>query len=133
MFGHPRVAHGCSKIFGPVLVVSKFETEGEVIELANNTKYGLGAGFHSRMYFLCPHRRWEPFRMLFLITYDYSLVLPSWGIYLGDANQCQRVLAKLEAGTVWVNQYGILYNNVRTSYSFVSASGLTRNCSRMIS
>jgi len=64
------------EIFGPVLVVSKFETEDEVIELANNTTYGLGAGFHSR-----------------------------------DANQCQRVLAKLEAGTVWVNQYGVLYNN----------------------
>ena len=36
------------------------------------------------------------------------------GIRLGDANQCQRVLAKLEAGTVWVNQYGVLYNNVRS-------------------
>jgi len=64
------------EIFGPVLVVSKFETEEDAIKLANNSLYGLGAGFHSR-----------------------------------DANQCQRVLAGLEAGTVWVNQYGILYNN----------------------
>jgi len=63
------------EIFGPVLVVTKFETEAEAIELANNSTYGLGAGFHSR-----------------------------------DANQCQRVQARLEAGTVWVNQYGLLYN-----------------------
>jgi len=65
------------EIFGPVLVVTKFETEEEVIALANDTTYGLGAGFHSN-----------------------------------DANQCQRVLARLEAGTVWVNQYGQLYPQV---------------------
>jgi len=65
------------EIFGPVLVVTKFETEEEVIALANDTTYGLGAGFHSN-----------------------------------DANQCQRVLAGLEAGTVWVNQYGQLYPQV---------------------
>lgn len=35
------------KIFGPVLAVGRFGTEEEVIELANNTSYGLGAGLHS--------------------------------------------------------------------------------------
>lgn len=35
------------EIFGPVLCVSKFETEEEVIALANDTTYGLGAGLHS--------------------------------------------------------------------------------------
>ncbi|RXW25272.1 hypothetical protein EST38_g540 [Candolleomyces aberdarensis] len=29
-----------------------------------------------------------------------------------DANQCMRVSSALEAGTVWVNQYNLLYNNV---------------------
>lgn len=77
------------EIFGPVLVVTKFETDEEVIKLANDTAYGLGAGFHSR-----------------------------------DANQCQRVLAKLEAGTVWVNQYGILYNN--TPFGGYKQSGMGR-------
>ncbi|KAI0637740.1 NAD-aldehyde dehydrogenase [Trametes polyzona] len=65
------------EIFGPVLAVAKFSTEEEVIELANDTTYGLGAGLHSN-----------------------------------DANQCMRVSQALEAGTVWVNQYNLLNNNV---------------------
>ncbi|KZT13160.1 NAD-aldehyde dehydrogenase [Laetiporus sulphureus 93-53] len=65
------------EIFGPVLAVTKFKTEEEAIELANNTLYGLGAGLHSN-----------------------------------DANQCMRVSNELEAGTVWVNQYNLLSNNV---------------------
>ncbi|KAF8609297.1 NAD-aldehyde dehydrogenase [Ceratobasidium sp. AG-I] len=65
------------EIFGPVLCVSKFETEEEVISLANDTTYGLGAGLHSN-----------------------------------DANQIHRVVNALNAGTVWVNQYNILHNNV---------------------
>ncbi|KAJ7591159.1 NAD-aldehyde dehydrogenase [Mycena floridula] len=35
------------EIFGPVLVVTRFKTEEEAIELANDTTYGLGAGLHS--------------------------------------------------------------------------------------
>ncbi|CAE6471136.1 unnamed protein product [Rhizoctonia solani] len=65
------------EIFGPVLCVSKFETEEEVIALANDTTYGLGAGLHSN-----------------------------------DASQIHRVVNALNAGTVWVNQYNILHNNV---------------------
>lgn len=58
---------------------------------------------------------------------------------VGDANQCQRVLAKLEAGTVWVNQYGILYNNVRRLISvsfhairFVSATSIRFELWRLV-
>ncbi|KAK0242721.1 aldehyde dehydrogenase domain-containing protein [Armillaria nabsnona] len=65
------------EIFGPVLSVGRFETEGEAVALANATTYGLGAGLHSN-----------------------------------DANQCMRVSAALEAGTVWINQYNLLSNNV---------------------
>jgi len=32
------------EIFGPVLVVNSFDTEGEAIQLANSSRYGLGAG-----------------------------------------------------------------------------------------
>jgi len=32
------------EIFGPVLVVNGFDTEGEAIQLANSSRYGLGAG-----------------------------------------------------------------------------------------
>ncbi|KAI0775410.1 aldehyde dehydrogenase domain-containing protein [Irpex lacteus] len=65
------------EIFGPVLSVGKFKTEEEAIKLANDTSYGLAAGFHS-----------------------------------SDATQCMRVSDALDAGTIWVNQYGLLYNNV---------------------
>lgn len=34
------------------------------------------------------------------------------GLHSNDANQCMRVSAALEAGTVWVNQYNMLSNNV---------------------
>ncbi|KAF9649360.1 aldehyde dehydrogenase [Thelephora ganbajun] len=34
------------------------------------------------------------------------------GLHSTDANQCMRVSSALEAGTVWVNQYNILHNNV---------------------
>ena len=33
----------CEEIFGPVCVVTKFETEAEVVGLANDTRYGLNA------------------------------------------------------------------------------------------
>ena len=36
------------EIFGPVCVVSKFKTEDEVIELGNDTTYGLAAAVHTK-------------------------------------------------------------------------------------
>lgn len=36
------------EIFGPVVTVSKFKTVDEVIELANNSEYGLAAGVHTQ-------------------------------------------------------------------------------------
>ncbi len=37
-----------SELFGPVLVVIRFKSEEEVIQLANDTKYGLAAGIFTR-------------------------------------------------------------------------------------
>ncbi|KAJ7276293.1 NAD-aldehyde dehydrogenase [Mycena haematopus] len=34
------------------------------------------------------------------------------GLHSNDANQCMRVASALEAGTVWINQYNMLSNNV---------------------
>ncbi|KAJ7638729.1 aldehyde dehydrogenase domain-containing protein [Roridomyces roridus] len=34
------------------------------------------------------------------------------GLHSNDANQCMRVSSALEAGTVWINQYNLLSNNV---------------------
>ena len=39
---HMRVSR--EEIFGPVLVISKFDTDQEVVERANDSAYGLGAG-----------------------------------------------------------------------------------------
>ncbi|KAJ3511924.1 hypothetical protein NLJ89_g3816 [Agrocybe chaxingu] len=82
------------EIFGPVLSVGVFKTEEEAISLANNTSYGLGAGLHSSG-----------------ISHLRSLGIMN-DVISGDANQCMRVSSALEAGTVWVNQYNILNNNV---------------------
>ncbi|MEM6801705.1 MAG: NAD-dependent succinate-semialdehyde dehydrogenase [Bacteroidota bacterium] len=45
---HPDMAISKEEIFGPVAPVHKFETEEEVISLANNTPYGLAAYFYGR-------------------------------------------------------------------------------------
>jgi acyl-CoA reductase-like NAD-dependent aldehyde dehydrogenase len=37
-----------TELFGPVLSVQRFKTEEEVVELANDTKYGLAAGVFTR-------------------------------------------------------------------------------------
>ncbi|KAM0753476.1 aldehyde dehydrogenase [Meredithblackwellia eburnea MCA 4105] len=81
----PTILTGCKpemkvvkeEIFGPVLVVTKFATEEEVLALANDTTYGLGAAVHT-----------------------------------SNAKQAMRVSGALNSGTVWVNSYGALHNNV---------------------
>lgn len=41
-----------SEIFGPIAAIYKFNSESEVIEMANNTKYGLASYFYGRDYAL---------------------------------------------------------------------------------
>lgn len=38
------------EIFGPVVAIAKFKTEEEVLELANDTSYGLAAGIFTKDY-----------------------------------------------------------------------------------
>ncbi|KAG8907975.1 aldehyde dehydrogenase (NAD(P)(+)) ald5, partial [Tulasnella sp. 408] len=83
------------EIFGPVVAIGKFETEQEAIELANATTYGLAAGIQSS----------PLFRFLFRPTLTNLN-------RLDDHRQIHRVTSALKAGTVWVNQYGTLHNNV---------------------
>ncbi|KAL8292854.1 hypothetical protein RQP46_000548 [Phenoliferia psychrophenolica] len=73
----PEMKCVVEEIFGPVLVVCKFKSEEAVLELANDSTYGLGAA-----------------------------------VFTGDAKQAMRVSAALDAGSVWVNQYGILHTSV---------------------
>lgn len=46
--GHNKMRIFQEEIFGPVLAVTKFETEEEALAIANDTIYGLGAGVWSR-------------------------------------------------------------------------------------
>ena len=43
----PTMACSCEETFGPVVPVTRFETEAEVIAAANNTPFGLAAYFYS--------------------------------------------------------------------------------------
>lgn len=44
----PNVRLANEETFGPVAALIKFETEEEVLRLANNTEYGLAGYFYSR-------------------------------------------------------------------------------------
>jgi len=65
------------EIFGPVVVVIKFDDEKDLIRMANDTVYGLAAAVFSR-----------------------------------DISRALDTAHKLQAGTVWVNCYNQLHNNV---------------------
>ena len=47
---HPKMKVFDHEIFGPIAPVFKFKTEKEVVDLANNTSYGLAAYFYGRDY-----------------------------------------------------------------------------------
>lgn len=65
------------EIFGPVLVIQKFETEKEAISLANDTNYGLAGA-----------------------------------VFTGDFSRAMRVSKSLQAGTVWINKYHSVDNQL---------------------
>lgn len=93
------------EIFGPVIVVAKFKTEEEVLKIANDSMYGLGAAvFTGKSFFTY-------LGVLLLVT-NFPLLNPSPS-FPGDAKQSMRVSGELDAGSVWVNQYGILHSSVR--------------------
>jgi aldehyde dehydrogenase (NAD+) len=64
------------EIFGPVASVITFADEAEVIELANDTDFGLAAG-----------------------------------VWTEDMRQARRFANRVEAGTVWINEYRTLSYN----------------------
>jgi betaine-aldehyde dehydrogenase len=96
-FVEPTVFDGCSddmaivreEIFGPVMAVLSFAEEGEVIQRANDTEYGLAAGIFTR-----------------------------------DLARGHRVIARLEAGTCWINHYNV--TPIELPFGGVKRSGLGR-------
>jgi betaine-aldehyde dehydrogenase len=100
-FVAPAVFDGCrddmsivrEEIFGPVMSVLEFDDEGEVIERANATEFGLAAG-----------------------------------VFTNDLTRAHRVIAKLEAGTCWINHYNV--TPVELPFGGVKMSGLGRENGR---
>ena len=82
------------EIFGPVLVVGKFRTDDEAVELANDSSYGLAAGVWSR-----------------------------------DTERAKDIADKLEAGTVWINEWHLL--NERVPFGGYKQSGIRREFGRI--
>jgi betaine-aldehyde dehydrogenase len=97
----PTVFDGCrddmaivrEEIFGPVMSVLEFEHEGEVIERANATEFGLAAG-----------------------------------VFTNDLTRAHRVIARLQAGTCWINQYNV--TPIELPFGGVKLSGLGRENGR---
>jgi betaine-aldehyde dehydrogenase len=63
------------EVFGPVLVMQTFDTEGEAVALANNSEYGLSASVWSK-----------------------------------DVDRPLRIARQINAGTVWINNWAIVYD-----------------------
>ena len=81
------------EIFGPVMSVLDFVDEGEVIERANATQFGLAAG-----------------------------------VFTNDLTRAHRVIARLQAGTCWINHYNV--TPVELPFGGVKQSGLGRENGR---
>jgi len=81
------------EIFGPVASVLSFSEEAEVVELANETDYGLAAG-----------------------------------VWTEDMRRALRMVERLKAGTVWVNEYRTL--SYRSPFGGYKDSGLGRENGR---
>jgi acyl-CoA reductase-like NAD-dependent aldehyde dehydrogenase len=61
------------EIFGPVVAVTPFEDWDELVQRANNTRYGLAAG-----------------------------------VWTQDISKAHRFAHAVKAGTVWINEYGLI-------------------------
>lgn len=79
----------CEEIFGPVLVVLKYRTVDEAVQIANDTEYGLSAGVWSE-----------------------------------DIDTALDVAKRLEAGTVWINDWHMV--NVAYPFGGYKQSGIGR-------
>lgn len=80
------------EIFGPVVTIEKFDSEDQAVALANDTEFGLTAGF-----------------------------------WTSDFPKANRVLRKLRAATVWVNDYNVTL--AHAPWGGYKASGIGRELS----
>ena len=62
-----------NEVFGPVVVLMRFDDEDDAVRLANDTEYGLAAG-----------------------------------VWTADVKRAHRMVSRVRAGSVWVNNYRVL-------------------------
>lgn len=74
------------EIFGPAISIKTFRTEDEVLQLANDTSYGLGGEYCEAIF-----------------PYIDRLTRIEATVYTSDVARALRVAGKLEAGTVGIN------------------------------
>ena len=97
-----------TELFGPVLSVQRFKTEEEVIQLANDTKYGLAAGVFSRD-IARAHRVADAVRSGIVWVNTYRVVSPiaEFGGFKdsgqGRESGFQAIYDYTRPKTVWVN------------------------------
>ena len=87
-------AIGRQEIFGPAVTVHPFETEDEVVALANESEFALGASVWTR-----------------------------------NLPRARRVARRIEAGMVWVNDFGYSYGAGQASWGGAKGSGFGRSLS----
>lgn len=100
---HPCVFADCTddmtivkeEIFGPVMAVLPFDTEEEALQRANNTSFGLSAGTDCGC------------RMALLISLCSRFASSFTGVFTQSLDRAHRLLAQLQAGTTWVNDYNL--------------------------
>lgn len=96
------------EVFGPVLVVIPFDTEAEAVAIANDTRYGLGAGVWTRD-LARAHRVAHAIRSGTVWVNCYRLLsynVPFGGVKmsgLGRENGSSAMAEYLEPKAVWIN------------------------------
>jgi len=82
------------EIFGPVMSILPFDTEEEVVERANNTKFGLAGGVFTRYDWVAWKRSREGSRREILQQLDAPLAVPGMGTNIPSQKSWSKGLPK---------------------------------------
>lgn len=96
------------EVFGPVLSVIKFRDEGEAVEIANDSRFGLGAGVWTRdIGRAIRMSEWIQSGTVWVNTYRAVSYMAPFGGYkdsgLGRENGMEAIREYLQTKSVWIN------------------------------